>query len=410
MEISNQEYNLRTLRGSDPMDPVAGEFNFTRLEKVTFGPGKAAGLGHELERRGLNRALIVTGKTLGRSKLLDKVTAAAGARLAGVFKGASQHVPSHTVVALVEEYQRAGADCMVSFGGGSPIDTVKNAAWQLMGGRAGSRTIDFASAATTSGSGGEILHIAIPTTLSAGEFTPGGGVTDESTKVKGVVADPRLQARAIILDPALTVETPAWLWASTGMRALDHAVEGSYSRRHQLVTDTLGARAISLLVNHLPASLKTTGAESLAHRGQCQLAAWFSNFGIMSTRVGISHALGHQIGPMWDVPHGVTSCITLPHVMRFMADVAPERFGPIAEGLGVRFDERNARAAAMECAERMAKFVAEFEVPHRLRDAGVPRAEIGTIAGTVLEEVERASTVGRPITREELVQLLEAAY
>jgi alcohol dehydrogenase class IV len=246
--------------------------------------------------------------------------------------------------------------------------------------------------------------------LSAGEFTPGGGVTDESTKVKGVVADPRLQARAIILDPALTVETPAWLWASTGMRALDHAVEGSYSRRHQLVTDTLGARAISLLVNHLPASLKTTGAESLAHRGQCQLAAWFSIFGIMSTRVGISHALGHQIGPMWDVPHGVTSCITLPHVMRFMADVAPERFGPIAEGLGVRFDERNARAAAMECAERMAKFVAQFEVPHRLRDAGVPRAEIGTIAGTVLEEVERSSTVGRPIMREELVQLLEAAY
>ena len=80
METSNQEYNLRTVRGSDPMDPVAGEFNFTRLEKVTFGPGKAAGLGHELERRGLNRALIVTGKTLGRSKLLDKVTAAAGAR------------------------------------------------------------------------------------------------------------------------------------------------------------------------------------------------------------------------------------------------------------------------------------------------------------------------------------------
>src|SRR5579864_8695985 len=133
------------------MDPVTGEFNFTRLEKVTFGPGKAASLGPELERRGLKRALIVTGKTLGGSRLLDKVTAAAGARLAGVFKGASQHVPSHTVVALVEEYRRAGADCMVSFGGGSPIDTVKNAAWQLMGGRADSRTIDFASAATTSG-------------------------------------------------------------------------------------------------------------------------------------------------------------------------------------------------------------------------------------------------------------------
>jgi alcohol dehydrogenase class IV len=392
------------------MDPVAGEFNFTRLEKVTFGPGKAAGLGHELERRGLNRALIVTGKTLGRSKLLDKVTAAAGARLAGVFKGASQHVPSHTVVALVEEYQRAGADCMVSFGGGSPIDTVKNAAWQLMGGRAGSRTIDFASAATTSGSGGEILHIAIPTTLSAGEFTPGGGVTDESTKVKGVVADPRLQARAIILDPALTVETPAWLWASTGMRALDHAVEGSYSTRHQLVTDTLASKAIALLNAHLLPSLQTHGDDELEHRVQCQLAAWLSIFGMSNTRGGISHALGHQIGPMWNVPHGITSCITLPHVMRFMAGVAADRFAPIAQGFEVRFDPRSPRSSAMECADRTARFIGKFEVPTRLRDVGVPREEISRIAGTVLEEVKRANTVGVEVTLEQLVGILDAAY
>ena len=394
------------------MDPVAGDFNFTRLEKVTFGPGKAVSLGHELERRGLKRALIVTGKTLGRSKLLDKVTAAADARLAGVFKGASQHVPSHTVAALVEEYKRAGADCMVSFGGGSPIDTVKVAAKRILeGSRSGAaapRTIDFEAADIVGGP--DLIHIAMPTTLSAGEFTPIGGVTDEKSNVKGGVIDPRLAPRTIILDPELTVETPPWLWTATGMRAMDHAVEVIYSSRHQLIADTLGARAISLLVNHLPASLKTTGAESLAHRGQCQLAAWFSIFGIMNTRVGISHALGHQIGPMWDVPHGVTSCITLPHVMRFMASVAPERCSPIAEGLGVRFEERNARAAAMECADRMAEFVAQFEVPHRLRDAGVPREEIGTIAGTVLEEVERSSTVGRPVTREELVQLLEAAY
>jgi alcohol dehydrogenase class IV len=393
------------------MDPVAGEFNFTRLEKVTFGPGKAAGLGHELERRGLNRALIVTGKTLGRSKLLDKVTAAAGARLAGVFKGASQHVPSHTVVALVEEYQRAGADCMVSFGGGSPIDTVKNAAWQLMGGRADSRTIDFASAATTSGSGGEILHIAIPTTLSAGEFTPAGGVTDESTKVKGGVADPRLQARAVILDPALTVETPAWLWASTGMRALDHAVEGSYSTRHQLVTDTLASKAIALLNAHLLPSLQTHGDNELEHRVQCQLAAWLSIFGMSSnSRGGISHALGHQIGPMWNVPHGITSCITLPHVMRLMAGVAADRFAPIAQGFEVRFDPRSPRSSAMECADRTARFIGKFEVPTRLRDVGVPREEISRIVGTVLEEVKRANTVGVEVTREELVQLLEVAY
>ena len=394
------------------MDPLTGEFNFTRLEKVTFGPGKAATLGHELERRGLKRALIVTGKTLGASRLLERVTAAAGPRLAGVFKGASQHVPSHTVAALVEEYKRLGADSMVSFGGGSPIDTVKVAAKRILEGdrpgAAAAGTIDFEAGDVTGGQ--DLIHIAMPTTLSAGEFTPIGGVTDEKSNVKGGVVDPRLIPRTIILDPELTVETPAWLWTATGMRAMDHAVEVIYSSRHQPIVDALAARAIAMLLEHLPASLKTTGAESLAHRGQCQLAAWFSIFGIMSTRVGISHALGHQIGPMWDVPHGVTSCITLPHVMRFMADVAPARFGPIAEGFGVRFDAHNPRPAAIECAERMAKFIAGFEVPHRLRDAGVPREEIGTIADTVLEEVVHANTVGAPVTRENLVQLLEAAY
>ncbi len=394
------------------LNKTAGEYHFTRLETVVFGVGKVESLGRELARRGAKRALIVTGKTLGRSKLLDKVKHAAGPAIAGVFTGAAQHVPSHTVAELVAEARRVDADAMVSFGGGSPIDTVKNAAWQLMGGRAGSRNEDISAAAAETAGGREILHIAMPTTLSAGEFTPGGGVTDESTKVKGGVADPRLQARVVILDPALTVDTPAWLWASTGMRALDHAVEGSYSTRHQIVTDTLATRAIALLTEHLLPSLQTDGdhENELDHRVQCQLAAWLSIFGMSNTRSGISHALGHQIGPMWNVPHGVTSCITLPHVMRFMAEVAADRFGPIAEGFGVRFDVRSPRSAALECADRAAKFIGEFEVPTRLRDVGVPREEISRIAGTVLEEVKRANTVGVDVTLEQLIAILDAAY
>src|SRR5271170_871500 len=349
------------------MERTTGEYHFTRLETVVFGAGKVETLGRELSRRGAKRALIVTGNTLGRSKLIDKVKSAAGSALAGVFTGAAQHVPSRTVTELVAEAGRVDADAMVSFGGGSPIDTVKNAAWQLMGGRGGSRVVDFAGANSEEQKKNALLHIAIPTTLSAGEFTPTGGVTDESTKVKGGVADSRLQAKVVILDPALTVETPPWLWGSTGMRELEHRV-------------------------------------------QCQLAAWLSIFGMSNTRGGISHALGHQIGPMWNVPHGVTSCITLPHVMRFMAGVAADRFGPIADGFDVRFDARNPRSSALECADRTAKFIGKFEVPSRLRDVGVQREEISRIAGTVLEEVKRANTVGTEVTLEQLVGILDAAY
>jgi alcohol dehydrogenase class IV len=97
-------------------------------------------------------------------------------------------------------------------------------------------------------------------------------------------------------------------------------------------------------------------------------------------------------------------------VMRLMAGVAADRFAPIAQGFEVRFDPQSPRSSAMECADRTAKFIGKFDVPTRLRDVGVPREEISRIAGTVLEEVKRANTVGVEVTREELVGILEAAY
>ncbi|HEV3480985.1 MAG TPA: iron-containing alcohol dehydrogenase [Candidatus Acidoferrales bacterium] len=367
------------------------DFNLSRLERVMSGPGKVAALGEELDRRGLKRAIVVTGKSLGASPLLAKVTSAAGARCAAVFKGAKQHVPRSVVDELQKEIERVEADSLISFGGGSPIDACKVASHAFLSKR-------------------EIIQIAIPTTLSAGEYTHAGGVTDEKTLVKSGVSDPRLQPRTVINDPELTLETPDWLWVATGMRALDHAIETIYAIRHHPLSDTLGAKAIALLVEHLPLSIKTSGTERLAHRGYCQFAAWFSIFGSMNTRFGISHLLGHQIGPRWNVAHGVTSCITLPHAMRFMAGVAPERFGAIAEGLNVPFDPRNPRAGALACAERTAQFVAQFDVPHTLKDVGVPRSEIGDIVGTVKHELDKSGVVDRPLTLAEILALLEAAY
>ena len=378
---------------------------------VLFGVGKVEVLGRELSRRGAKRTLIVTGKTLGQSKLLDQVQ-----ECGGQCAGGSIH--------------RRGAACAVANGDGAGG-----------GGAARRRRCDGEFRRRQSDRHGEERGVAVdgrPRRLAhdrfrrrgydvwqrrrdsayrdtdhvvGGRVHAGGGVTDESTKVKGVVADPRLQARAVILDPALTVETPAWLWASTGMRALDHAVEGSYSTRHQLVTDTLASKAIALLNAHLLPSLQTHGDDELEHRVQCQLAAWLSIFGMSSnSRGGISHALGHQIGPMWNVPHGITSCITLPHVMRLMAGVAADRFAPIAQGFEVRFDPQSPRSSAMECVDRTARFIGKFDVPTRLRDVSVPREEISRIAGTVLEEVKHANTVGVEVTLEQLVGILDAAY
>lgn len=394
------------------MSAPSGEFLFTRLEKVVFGPGKVAELGPELERRGRSRAVVVTGRSLGASPMLDRVTGALGGRCAGVFLGAAQHVPSRTVRDLTSELVRLDADAVVSFGGGSPIDTAKVAAASVMNGRdmtleAGELRLEraFGSAAA----GAEMLHIAVPTTLSAGEYTPGGGATDEASRVKRATLDPRLQPKVVINDPELTLATPDWLWASTGMRALDHAVEAAYSIRHQPFVDALAAKAIRLLTEHLPASLTAVGVDQIAHRGQCQIAAWCSLFGGFNTGLGVSHALGHQIGPTWDVPHGVTSCITLPHAMRFMAAIAPERFEPIAEGLRIAFDPADPEPAARACAERVAAFVAGLPVPKTLSEVGVGHNELPRIAEAVRDEIELFDVLGRPVALDQVRALLDAA-
>ena len=374
-----------------PMKAPDAEFTLSKLERVISGPGKIAALGEELERRGLQRAIVVTGKSLGNSLLLAQVTGAIGSRCAGVFKAARQHVPRSVVGELEAEIVRVDADSLISFGGGSPIDTCKVASFAFLTSR-------------------DLIHIAIPTTLSAGEYTHAGGVTDETTKVKSGVSDPRLAPRTVLNDPALTLATPDWLWIATGMRALDHAIETIYTPRHHPLSDALAPKAIALLVEHLKPSIKTCGDDRLAHRGYCQFAAWFSIYGSMNTRFGISHLLGHQIGPRWDVPHGVTSCITLPSAMRFMAEVAPERFAPIAEGFKLPWDPRNPKAGALACADRTAEFIAGFDVPHSLKAAKVPRAEIGDIVEPVMHELERSKVVDRPVTEAEVIGLLEASY
>jgi alcohol dehydrogenase class IV len=340
--------------------------------------------------------LIVTGPTLAASPLVDRLRRALGDRAAGVHAGVVQHVPAGTVDALLQQVRELDVDCMVSVGGGSPIDTVKAAAHALLAGSAGTMPRDG------------LVHIAIPTTLSAAEFTDVAGKTDDTTRIKHALSDPRLAARTVLLDPVAALDTPAWLWAASGLRALDHAVESLYSARHHPFSDPLAERAIAVLVEHLPASLRGTREEQIRHRGECQMAAWMAVFGLTNAGSGISHMLGHQIGARWDVPHGVTSAIVLPHAMRFMAAAAPERFAPIARALRVPFDDP--AAGARECAERIDAFIAQFTLPGRLRDVSVPADELAGIAGHVCEVMNRDRPLGRPITQDEVVAILAAAH
>ena len=381
-----------------PRSAATCEFQLPRLERVISGADSVNALAAELDRRRLTRAVIVTGRTLGASTLLTRVSHPLGDWCRSIFRDARQHVPSGSVADLARVLEQQHADCVISFGGGSPIDTVKAAIHILLtAGEEASTPVDGP------------VHIAIPTTLSAGEFTSVVGITDEETRVKRAVSDPRLCPRTVYIDPTMTLETPQWLWAASGVRALDHAVETIYSARRHPLSEAAASRGLSMLLEHLPAS-RVQDEEQVEHRLQCQLGAWLSVFGIGNAGLGLSHALGHQIGPRWNVAHGVTSCITLPHAMRFMAEAAPERFGPIARAFGIVFETAKAREAALECADRMAQFITQFNLPQRLRDVNVPQAEIREVAGVVHDILERAHGGDGSIGREQVESVLAAAY
>ena len=347
--------------------------------------------------------LIVTGRTVAASPLLDRVKLGLGSRCAGVFDGVVQHVPASTVDALLQQVRDGTIDCLISVGGGSSVDTAKAAAYAILG--TGDRPAEGP------------VHIAIPTTLSAAEFTDVAGMTDEPTRIKRALSDPRIAARTVIADPVLTLETPPWLWAASGIRALDHAVETLYSSRHHPVSDPLAARAIEMLVEHLPPSVRRAPLDGapehddlLAHRGHCQMAAWLAVFGLTNAGSGLSHMLGHQIGPRWNVPHGVTSAIMLPHVMRFVASAAPGRFAEIARALRVPFAEDSPKPAALECAERTAAFIAQFGLPARLRDVSIPAEELPEIGVHVCDVMNREQALGRVVTLDEVESILAAAH
>jgi alcohol dehydrogenase class IV len=377
------------------MDPLSGEYPLTQLERVVFGAGSVARLGGELDQLGASRAVVVTGRTLGASAFLDRVTGALGARCVQVFTGARQHVPASAAAELARVLDAARADCVVSFGGGSPIDASKAAVHLQLAGHG------------AAGSGGGLPHVAVPTTLSAGEFTAVAGITDDASRVKHAVVDARLAPRVVLLDPALTADTPAWLWAASGMRAVDHAVETLYSRYQHPVSGSQAATALALLSAYLVPSLD---ASRLDDRLQCQTAAWMSVQGIAYAGLGLSHALGHQIGPRWNVAHGVTSSITLPHAMRVIAGKRPDRFDGVAAALRIPFDAKDPAPAAAACADAVAALVARLELPSSLSAVGVPRGELERVAAVVHDALCHHARAGHPVTLAEIAGVLAAAF
>jgi maleylacetate reductase len=345
----------------DPLE--SSEYTYLPIERVHFGSGSINKLRDELERIGSRRPFLVTGQSIARkTDLAERVERASGRKLAGTFAEIKQHAPMSGIVSATDAATEAKADSLISLGGGSPIDSTKIIVKEL--------SHDFQLPT--------IPHVAIPTTLSAAEFSHIAGMTDERLNRKTGFRDLRMVPRLIFLDPELTIPTPGWLWASSGIRSLDHAVEAVCSPNHQPYVDALVLEAIRLLFENLKVS--TEDPANLKSRLNCQLAAWMSFAGVVSVGMGLSHAIGRVIGATWNIPHGITSCLTLGEVMRMEASRNPDRLALIAKAEGKHTESIPMEKAAVEAAEGVSNLVHGLGLSKRLRDYGIKKDDLQRIA------------------------------
>lgn len=380
-----------------------GVFDYLPQERVIFGRPAAEAVAAEARARGARRVFLITSRTMSqKTEVVAGVRAALGNHFAGLYDDNAPHSPREIVVGAANAAREAGADLLVTIGGGSPIDTTKVVQICLAN---GIDTVEELGRYCTTGDKAAAAmapsparQIAVPTTLSGGEWTNLAGVTDMRRHVKELYAGRDICPVAVVLDPAATLHTPDWLWLSTGMRAVDHAVEGLCAPAAHPFADGLHLHALRLLSQSLRRNKEAP--EDLDARLLSQQGVWLASAAIGRVPFGASHGIGHALGGSADVPHGYTSCVMLPAVLRWNEPVNGARQRLVAEALG-RPD--------LSAAEAVAELVRDLGLPGSLAEVGVARAQWPRIAEVAVQS-PWVKANPRPVRGvEDVLEILELA-
>ena len=358
-------------------------YEYLAQERVIYGRPAAEAIVAEADRLGAKRLFIVSSNSLSnKTSAITDLRNGLGDRSVGLFDGCVAHTPRETVIAAADAIRTAGADLVVTVGGGTPIDTVKAALiclaedirdtdtlgeYRLQVAADGSRFIKPIGPIP-------VRQIVVPTTLSGAEFSNLAGVTDPARGIKDGYTARDCCAIAVVLDPALTVHTPEWLWLSTAIRSVDHAVETICSRSPQVLPDATAIHALGLFADGLPKT--KADPDNLDARLDAQLAVWLATTGLVRVDYGASHGIGHQLGAVAGVPHGYCSCVILPSVLRYNKPVNADRQAVVSTALG---------HVGSEAADAVGNLVERLGLPTRLRDVGVKKEQLDQIAEGSLE-------------------------
>lgn len=376
-----------------------GQYNVPRQTAVIWGKPAASTLAAQLSQMQSGRAFILSNRSLQGTALLSGLESALGNRLAGKYQEIAAHSPRHSVLAGAAAARAAGADVLVAVGGGSVVDAAKviqACLWTNVTDEAGLDGLARGEWPSDFDKRQGPRIIAIPTTLSAAEFTPLAGISDTVRGVKDLFLHPLLVPDIVILDPAATLDTPDWLFTSTGIRAVDHCVATLCSTGRSPYGQAMARAALPML----SAGLRAVHAQpdDLDARCQALIGAWFAIAGPVSgVPVGASHAIGRVIGAAFGVAHGHTSCVLMPGTLRWNAEVDDGRQNEVSSLLG---------AAGKQASEVAAELIADLGLPGRLRDVGIQREAFPTIVKHSMVMLAHPATAGnqRPITKPEQVE------
>ena len=333
---------------------------------VISGHGTLPAIYKEVVNLGCKRAMIMTDPGVRKAGLAEKVKDALVEFCVGIFDNIAQDTDLDTVDAAVAMARELKADCIVSVGGGSVIDTAKAVCVTLKNGGKCNDHIALNRLQEP-----QTPHIVIPTTSGTGsEVTNVAVIKSKQAGRKVFLVDPRIIPNTAILDPQFTLTLPPGLTVTTAMDAMTHAVEAMTSIMSQPICDGQALQAIRLIRENLPKVVANPNDETA--RNKLQIAATMAGWAFTIAQVGLAHAMAHTLGILYNVPHGAACGIVLPAVMRFNIDFAADKLAIIAQALGVNTAGMDDQTAASAAADAIEKLMKESGHPMRLRDVGVP--------------------------------------
>ena len=378
--------------------------------RVLQKPGAIDEIGREVAALGCRRVMMVCGGSTRRGRLFARVRDSLGDLVVSVIDRVTPHSSTALVTEATEVARTERVDGIVAIGGGSSSDTAKGIAILLA---EGGRIEDHASSFVPPDQFfPKLLHkpkipvIAVPTTLSAAEVTPGLGLRDAQGR-KLLFWDVKLACRLIVLDPEATAEVPIGVLASTGMNGFAHCAEGLYSRLRNPIAEALALHGMRLFNRYLPALVRDpTDAEA---RAGSLTAAHLSGMVISSARVGIHHAMCHCLGARGGLSHGVANSIMLPHALAYNLEAATPALMLLAQAMGCSMtgSDRDVAVAGIDAVRR---FQAALEVPTRLRDTPLDRALLPAIAEDTLRDRGVYFNPRRTESAAPILQLLNEAW